>query len=162
MLDMKRIRDWQIDQLRKMIAVLQYTVGAISQEDATRYRDGGDGWTVLEVMGHLNDVEVSFHERAVLTLNEDNPDLPFFDAATAAIENQYNEKDLQTQLDAWVEKRTAFVELLEGIADDQWSRAGVHPKRGVFSLDDQLFLAEWHDMNHLDQIVKIMRDKLTG
>jgi len=159
---MTTIRGWQIDQLRKMITILQHTVQPISQEAAALYRDGGNGWTILEVMGHLEQFEGVFLERARLTATEEFPSLPFPDPETSAVENKYNEQNLRTVLSSWIEKRTATVAFMEGIADDQWERPGNHPSRGEFTLNDQLILTVWHDTNHLEQIIKIIQDKLTS
>lgn len=158
---MSTIRGWQINQLQRMILILQHTLEPISQDAAALYRDGGDGWTVLEVLGHLEQFEGIFLERAKLTATEDFPALPFPDPEQSAIDNKYNEQDLKAVFASWVEKRQAQIEFMENIADDQWERPGNHPKRGEFTLNDQLILTVWHDTNHLEQIVKIFRDKLT-
>lgn len=158
---MTTIRHWQIDQLRKFIPVLGQFIRGVSQEDATTFRDGGDGWTVVEVMCHLRDVEATFLERAKLTTTEDFPDLPFSDPTQRAIDEKYNETDLQTAYDTWVENRQAYIAFMEAVGDDedQWERPGKHPNRGKFTLNDQLFLVVWHDMNHFEQVVRIIQER---
>ncbi|NJK81061.1 MAG: hypothetical protein HC876_18250 [Chloroflexaceae bacterium] len=60
-----------------MGGILGYIVGQTAPEVATTYRDGGAGWIVVEVMGHLLDFDTVFLERAMHTVEEDNPPLYF-------------------------------------------------------------------------------------
>jgi hypothetical protein len=61
------IRGWYLEQLRKGLQTTDSILKNVSQHDATTYRDGGTGWTVLEVICHLRDFESVYHERSVLT-----------------------------------------------------------------------------------------------
>lgn len=160
---LQTIRQWQIAQMRYAIPTLRLLLSSISKEDATTYRDGGDGWTVAEVMGHLRDFEEVFLQRAERTLSEDNPPLAFPDPDNLAVEAAYNSLPLEDLYAEWVLTRQRFIALLESIeGDETWERSGAHPKRGPFSLNDQLFLTIYHDLLHADQIARIMEDKLTG
>ncbi len=156
---MTTIRNWQIDQLKKAVSTLQYVIKCISQEDATTLRDGGSGWTVLEVMGHLRDFEAVFVERAHLTIDQDMPDLPFPDQEALAVERRYNEGDLQETYREWADNRLRFIAFLESVGEGGWERPANHPTRGPFTLNDQLLLTVWHDMNHIEQIAHIMVER---
>jgi len=158
---MQTIRMWHIDQLKKAVPVLRYLLASISTESITRYRDGGDGWTVLQVLGHLRDYEAIFVERVRLTLEQDFPALPNPDPDELAAQNDYNAQYFQEVLDTWEASRVELVTLLETIEDDAiWERPGNHPRRGAFTLNDQLLLTVWHDMNHFEQITHIINDAL--
>lgn len=159
MQSMDIIRQWQIMQLKFAINSITYIVRSISVEDARTYRDNGDGWTVLEVLGHLRDYEALFIERTELTLTQDQPDLPNPDPDAYARDHQYSAGDLEEFLDTWQRLRKALISRYETLTDDQWDLAGMHPKRGHFTLDDQLLLTVWHDMNHIDQMTKILLEK---
>ena len=158
----KMYRDWAIDQLGKTINTLGYIVETTSQQDASAYRDGGDGWTALEVVGHLRDYEEVFIERTRLTLNEDNPALPMPDQEALAVERAYNSGDLRQTYKEWAALRREFIPMLEGVDESGWERPAVHPRRGPFTLTDQLMLIEWHDLNHIEQIAKILLERKGG
>lgn len=147
---------WQLDQIRRAIAVYDHLIKTTDPQVATSARDGDDGWTVLQVMGHLNDFEAIFLERARLTITAENPVLPFPDPDALAIANHYQEQDLMTVLSQWQDRRREYLAFLEARDDADWPRMAQHPTRGPFSLLDQLFLAVWHDTNHLEQITKIL------
>jgi uncharacterized damage-inducible protein DinB len=153
------IRGWQLDKLGKDITIIGYMLESASAEDLRTYRDGGDGWTVLEVLGHLRDYEELFIKRAQLTLTEESPALPNPNPDELAVTNQYNHQNAQAVFDKWAESRREFIKLLEGVADDDWERAGNHPRRGHFTLNDQLLLTAWHDVNHIEQIAHILVEK---
>lgn len=153
---MSVIRNWQIDQLEKARLVLSWLLQNVPQADARQYRDGDDGWTIQEVVGHLRDYEEIFVERAQLTLSQDMPHLHLPNADALAKEREYNSDTLEDALQSWVTHRTTLIELLRGVDDEaQWERAANHPTRGRFTLHDQLFLTAWHDMNHFAQIARI-------
>lgn len=150
------IRNWQIDQMKKAVNTIKRIIETATHDAATTIRDGGDGWTVLEVMGHLRDFELIFLERARMTVEEEMPDLPFPDPELMVVENDYNSGDLQATFNAWVAHRRRHVAFLEAAADADWERPANHPTRGRFTLNDQLFLTVWHDMNHIEQMSHIL------
>jgi hypothetical protein len=152
---MNTIRQWQIDQMKKAVNTIGRLVETCSHTEATTIRDGGDGWTVLEVMGHLRDFEAVFLERARLTATQEMPELPFPDPVSLAIENDYNGGDLHETYVSWAGIRNEHVAFLETLAESDWERPAKHPTRGAFTLTDQLLLTVWHDMNHIEQIAHI-------
>ncbi len=159
MLSPATIREWQIDQLRKAPTVAAYIVQATPAADLTTYRDGGDGWTALEALGHLWDYEPVMYERARVTLEQDSPDLPGGDQEAMAREKRYNDQSPVQLAREWAQRRQPLVTLFEGVAEDQWSRPARHPRRGLMTLSDLLALVAWHDTNHLEQMTRTLAEK---
>jgi uncharacterized damage-inducible protein DinB len=160
MQDMATIRAWHFSSLENTLAAFTYLLETTPQEALTQYRDGGNGWTALEVLCHLRDFEEIFRTRADLTINEDFPALPFPDPDELAITRRYNEQNPEEVLATWKQIRTELHQLLKSISDEQtWERPGNHPKRGRFTLNDQFLLTVWHDTNHLQQMFKILKEQ---
>jgi hypothetical protein len=153
------IRKWHVDQLRCSLTTAQYILQTASNKDLTTYRDQDEGWTAAEVMGHLLDCERLFLERAQLTMTYDCPDLPFPDQVEDVIKGHYNDRDPQSILADWQQARSDHLTYLAAIPDEAWTREGKHPRYGLFSLTDLLFLACWHDMLHIEQITRILTAK---
>ena len=159
-------RGFQLDQLNKVSQLLKNILNSASEQDAITYRDGGTGWTVLQVLGHLRDYEEVFLGRFTIT-NEQaaggpEPDLFNPNPDEWAAEHRYSEQNLQATFDDWTARRAATIAYLKGVADDNWQRIGVHPKRGRLMLEEQLSLFAWHDINHLEQITRILAEKKTS
>ena len=153
------IRGWQLDTLHKSISIIAYILQSTPVDDLKTYRDGGEGWTTLEVLGHLRDYEELFIKRAQLTLAEEFPLLPNPDPDELAVTNQYNQQDVMAVVATWTASRRKFIALLEGVADEDWERTANHPRRGPFTLNDQLLLTAWHDCNHIEQMARILAEK---
>ncbi len=156
---MSTIRKWHFDQLRCSLNTVNYIVQTTATEALITYRDQDEGWTVAEVLGHLLDCERLFLERARLTMTCDCPDLPFPDQAEDVINGRYNERDPQSILTDWRQARDDYLAYLGTIPDEAWTREGKHPQYAPFSLNDQLFLACWHDLLHTEQITRILAAK---
>lgn len=159
MLPVTTIRGWQIEQLRKALQTMSSIFMSISADDAATYRDGGKGWTVLEVLCHLRDYESVFLERAQLTVEKEMPALPNPDPDALASERHYNSQALQAVYQEWVKRREVFLAYLAGLDEAAWARGASHPKRGPMSLQDQLALIAYHDVNHIEQITRIIAEK---
>lgn len=155
------IRGWHLDQLRKNVAILHNILTRVSSHDATTFRDDGSGWTALEVMCHLRDLEAVIMQRATLTVEQDTPALPNFDADATALAGRYNEQHLETVYQEWVERRIVLLAFLAERDEMAWDRSGVHPKRGAMTLADQLAFTAWHDVNHIEQLVRILAEQKT-
>lgn len=152
---MATIRQWQTDQLRHALTTLECMIAGIPPGMINTARDGGEGWTILEVLGHLRDFEEVFIERLRITLAEDTPELSLPDPAALAIERGYNDEEPMAVLAAWQAHRQTYLALCLAMEEAQWERPARHPRRGIISVDDQVFLTVWHDMNHLEQIAHI-------
>jgi len=155
-LSIEAIRSRQLDQLKFAVPIYHTILGSLSPDEIITKRDGGDGWTVLEVMCHLRDYERLIIERATVTLNQDNPPMPGMNPAALAIEKAYNEQDLATVVEEWANSRAEYLTLQGNTTEAQWSRISTHATRGALTLTDQLILTVWHDMNHLEQLTKII------
>lgn len=156
-------REWQFSALEKSLSTFDALLQSTPPEALTTYRDGGGGWTVLEVLCHLRDFEAVYLERARLTLNEDFPPLPFPDQEAMVSERAYNRQAPAQALEEWRVTRGTLLALLKGIADEEtWAREGNHPRRGGLSLNDHLLLMVWHDMNHIEQALRILAMRQTN
>lgn len=153
-------RDWQIAQIKEMLPIARQLVSQFPPEKQNTMRADGVGWTVVEVICHLRDFDMVFLERAELTLRKEYPQLPFPDPDKLARERNYNVLDARTALSQWEAARRKMLGFFEGLGEDDeetWNRMGAHPKRGPFSLNDQLMLVPRHDTLHLEQIAAIIK-----
>lgn len=153
------LRGWQFDQLRRAVVMTRHIVQNAPPQALNTYRDGGTGWTVLEVLCHLRDWEQVFEERMRLTAEQEGAVMPNPDPDEAARERRYNEQDPAQALEAWAQQRGAVLDYLQNLDESAWERTATHPRRGVMTLMDQLLLLCWHDMNHMEQIVKILAQR---
>lgn len=161
MLPRSTVRNFQIDQLRKDLQIINSILTRSSADEVKTYRDSGTGWSVLEVVCHLLDYEGIYFERARMTVEQEMPELPNPNPNELVIEHQYSAQDLQATYQKWVERRNDYLAFLESLDDSAWQRSAKHPVRGVMSVEDQVALTVWHDINHLEQITRILAERKT-
>lgn len=151
---------WQFDMMSNNLIIVKQLITSVSEKSIFQRRDGGNGWTISEVIGHLADYEVTIYQRARLTAESENPMLPSMqpDPDTQVINGDYANQRAEAVLEQWKEKRETYLTYLKSLpeADTYWQRPATHPKRGTLIFKDQLILTTWHDTNHMHQIVKIM------
>lgn len=150
---------WQISQLEKGLVLLENVLVGVTRKNMQTFADGGKGWTVTEVLCHLRDFEAVFLERAELTVNEDNPALPFPDPDKLAKDKAYYRADPRKALTDWQATRKQLIGFMQARTMDDWALPAQHPTRGTFTLSDQLFLTVWHDTNHIEQIARILAEE---
>lgn len=159
MLPRANIRQWQFNQLRKALQTVNSILTNTTLEAATTYRDGGQGWTALEVLCHLRDYDQIFLNRARSTVEMDMPDITGPNADALARENNYNTQPMQPTYLEWVQRREELLSYLESLDEAHWARAAKHPRLGPMSLQDQLAFITYHDMNHIEQMTRILAEK---
>src|SRR3954453_16951758 len=141
---------------------LGHILAPITREQATTLRDGPDGWTVTEVLGHLRDFDGFFRGRVVLMLEEDYPHLPAYDHEAIAIERRYNEQDFTVVYDELLRSRAETHALFASLTQEQWERAGVHPESGHFTMTSAVMQVGIHESVHVEQILKILTQRTVG
>ena len=161
MSEMPRYRRWQLLALEKNPLNYEHLLSTISDPAIYRKRDGGDGWTISEVLGHLVDVDSAFLARArALAAGEDPPPSSGRSPDEMVKEAGYAEQNAQDLLERWKEARVPYQAFMASLPEDDgelWERPGRPADGGGFTLNDQLILNAYHDLDHLHQIVKIIR-----
>ena len=157
----EKIRGWQYERMTLSVRTIESIIQSTSPEALTTYRDGGNGWTVLQVLCHLRDFEAVFFERARLTVEQDSPPLPFPNPDELASSNDYENQVLEDVLAAWKETRHAYMDFLQSRSESDWERTAVHPKRGMLTLLEQTFITPLHDSIHIEQMTRILAEKLS-
>ena len=157
---MPMYRRWQFMALEKNPLNFEQVLNSISDRTAFEQRDGGDGWTISEVLGHLKDFDTFFHERARAIASSDQPPPPQPGSPDDMVKAAgYAEQDALELFAAWKQEREAHVAFLQSLPaeGDFWPEQVAFDAGGTFSLDNQVILAAYHDVDHLHQIVKIIR-----
>lgn len=158
-MERRDIRKRQLVLMERTIDVLGNILQGVTQEEATTLRDGPDGWTILEALGHLEEFDGYFQARAIMIRDQDYPQLPGYDEAALAKEHAYNANDLRQTFEKLRQSRQEFIRFFEGLSDEQWERAGVHPENGHWTMEHALMQPAGHDLAHIEQITHILATK---
>jgi hypothetical protein len=158
-MNIETMRSYQYTSMDNHLKSIASLLQLFPVSDLTSYRDGGTGWTVTQVLCHLRDWEEVFHERAVLTVTKEMPDLPFPNPDEYAAERQYDKENPHDVFAAWKDNRMKFMAYLKERPESDWERGAMHPKRGLLTLHDQLLLTPQHDTIHLEQLTRVLVEK---
>jgi len=147
----KALRDFQ-----KTPLILSVILKDVSQKKAQTSRDGADGWTVLEVVGHMNEFEQAFFQRSRLIVETEMPKFPALDPEALAKSHHYNDQKLADVFASYVKTRRAHLAYVQVLTPEQWQRRGVHPASGEVTLVENVINTTLHDVNHIEQIIKAL------
>jgi len=154
---MRQVRKSQIKSMRMTCEILGHILRNVSDERARSLRDGADGWSIIEIACHLRDFDEIFYSRAQMMLEQEEARLPAYDHEAMAIERAYQRESLREAYKALTRSRQRFAEFFESLTSAQWARGGLHPERGPFSMTDALMQVCAHDLDHLEQITRVLR-----
>ena len=158
---MSNYRRWQFRAMVQHPQSIEHLVASITDPAAFDRRDGDDGWTISEVLGHLKDVDSYFFARArALAENNEPPASSGKDPDTMVKERAYAEQNALDLLEQWKQVSGPYQEFMASLPEDDealWERPGRDADGGGFTLNDQLMLSAYHHCDHLHQIVKIIR-----
>jgi len=161
MSEMARYRRWQLMAMEKNILNIEHLLSTISDPAIFDNRDGGDGWTISEVLGHLADTDSYFLARArALVAGEEPPGGSGKTVDERVKDAGYAEQDAMDLLQRWLGVSADYHAFLASLPEDDeelWERPGRPADGGGFTLNDQVILSAFHDLDHLHQIVKIIR-----
>jgi hypothetical protein len=148
-----------MDRERRAELLARYRAGVDEVDAALAGADGADldavpsdgGWTARMVIHHLADSESNSYLRVRKLLAEDDPMIQGYDQERFAQRLHY-ERPAETSLAVFRAVRASTAELLDGLGDEDWSRAGTHSESGPYSMDDWLEIYAAHAFDHADQI----------
>lgn len=112
---------------------------------------GGEGWTLPQVVAHLADAELVYAVRLRMLVAGEDPPIVAYDEKDWM--DRFGSIDtLDAAIARWRGVRESNLRLLESLTEAEWERTGVHPRRGRESVDQQLTRMADHDEGHLRQL----------
>jgi hypothetical protein len=124
-----------------------------------RKRPAPDKWSVSEILAHLADAEVAIGFRLRLILGSPGTPVAAFDQDAWVVSLHYEKRDPRKSVEQFRVAREANLALLKSLAPEQWKHYGMHAERGQESIEHMVRMIAGHDLNHLQQIEKIVAQK---
>jgi DinB superfamily len=124
-----------------------------------RKRPAPDKWSVGEILAHLAETETVGGFRMRLILGAPGTAITAFDQDAWVISGHYGKRDPRKSLAQFRALREANLDLLKSLTPEQWKHHGVHAERGVESIEHIALMFAGHDINHTQQIERILAKK---
>ncbi len=134
---------------------LDRIVGRVSAAKL-RKRPAPGKWSIGEVAAHLADAEIVLGWRVRLVLGAPGTPIQAFDQDAWARTGQYEKRNPRESVALFKAVRSANLVLYKSLSPEQWKLYGMHSERGQESLGHIVRMIAGHDLNHLQQIERIV------
>ena len=124
-----------------------------------RKRPAPDKWSVAEILAHLADGEIVIGWRMRSILGAPGTSVQAYDQNAWVIAGHYEKRDPRESLELHRAVREANLALLKSLSPDQWKHYGQHAERGQESIEHIVRMVAGHDVNHIQQIERILGSK---
>ncbi len=111
-------------------------------------------WSIREIVAHLADCELVFAFRLRQTLASDHAVIQPFDQEVWA--QRYSAYDFATAMSMFVAARSWNLKLLGTVSEADQHKPTTHPERGTMIFWTIVETMAGHDVNHLEQIERIV------
>lgn len=122
-----------------------------------RRRPAPAEWSVLELVGHLHDAEITMSGRYRWALCQDRPPLLGYEQDHWVTRLRHNQDDPEELLAVFWTLRRANLGLWRRSPAEDRARVGMHAERGPESYDLMFRMIAGHDRFHLDQMRETLR-----
>jgi hypothetical protein len=126
------------------------------EDDVLRARPAPGEWAIVEVVAHLADTEERALGRTRAMLAADRPELPGYNPDALAQERNYLGMDLAAELARFAQLRAEQADLLAGLTDEGWQRAGLHSEHGLITVQQLAAHTAGEDADHFAQIARMI------
>jgi hypothetical protein len=124
-----------------------------------RKRPAPDKWSVTEILAHLGDAEIVTAWRIRSILGAPGTPIQAYDQNAWVAAGRYSERNPRQCLDVFRAVRDANLTVLKSLKPEQWKHHGIHAERGEETIERILHMMAGHDLNHLQQIERILAPK---
>ena len=124
-----------------------------------RNRPAADKWSVSEIVAHLDDAKIVTGFRIRMILGTPGAAIAAYDADSWVTSGHYEKRDPRKSVEQFRVFREANLALLESLTPEQWKHYGMHSERGQETMELIVRMAAGHDINHLQQIERILPAK---
>jgi DinB family protein len=121
-----------------------------------RKRPAPDKWSASEILAHLADAEIVGGFRMRLILGAPGTAIVAYDQDDWARSGHYDKRDPRQSLEQFRVLREVNLTLLASLEPAQWKHYGMHAERGQETIEHIARMYAGHDINHLQQIEKIL------
>ena len=129
-------------------------VSSVSVEQA-RWKPDPDSWSILEVINHLSDEErLDFRVRLDIILYNPGGAWPPIDPQGWVKERKYNERELASSLQSYLDERRSSLTWLVSLTNPDWE-ARVPTPWGSISAGDMFVAWAAHDLLAMRQLVEL-------
>jgi hypothetical protein len=119
-------------------------------------RPSPDKWSVVEIIAHLAEDEITSTWRYRQMVESDGLPLPGFDQELWARLGDYASWSVDDALTMFRLLREANVRMFSRLAPEEWERHGKHAERGPMTVRELARQMAGHDRNHVEQIERIL------
>lgn len=116
-------------------------------------------WSVGEILAHLAEDELATSWRYRQIIEHPGCELASFDQDQWARLGNYPSWDPKEALELFRLLRSANVRMLSQLGTEDWQKYGIHAERGKITVSDLARHMAGHDMNHIDQVRRILGRK---
>ncbi len=124
-----------------------------------RERPAADKWSVSEILAHLADTEIVVSFRMRLILAAPGTPIAAVDQDSWVTSGHYEKRYPRKSVEQFRVVREANLALLESLIPQQWKHYGMHSERGQETIELIVRMYAGHDINHLQQIERILSAK---
>lgn len=121
-----------------------------------RRRPAPEKWSVSEIIAHLADGEIVGAFRLRSILGSPGSAVAAYNQDQWTTSGHYDKRAPEKSAELFRVLREANLALLESLEPEQWKQYGMHSGRGQESIEHMVRLFAGHDLNHLQQIEKIV------
>lgn len=144
------------------LAVQAATAGRLGQlikgvsMSELRRRPAPGKWSVSEIIAHLADGEIVGGFRMRFILGSPGSPVAAYDQDKRVTSGHYDRRDPQKSVELFRVLRQANLALLDSLTPEQWKQYGIHSERGQESIEHIARFFAGHDVNHIQQIERIL------
>ena len=124
-----------------------------------RKRPAPDKWSPAEIIAHLADVEIVIGWRVRSILGAPGTTIQAFDQDAWVTTGHYAKRDTRKSLEQFRVLRDTNLALYKSLSPEQWKHHGMHSERGEETIEKIVRMMAGHDVNHLEQIERILAPK---
>jgi hypothetical protein len=140
-----------IEAIRRFPDELEVALEGLTEEQlTTRYI--AHEWSVAQNVHHVADSHLNAYCRLRLLLTESSATVRAYDQDKWAELPDAKEADLRDSLLLIRSLHARWVKLWDSLSEADFSRAGVHPELGAYTVDDILRIYSGHGRGHIEQL----------
>jgi uncharacterized damage-inducible protein DinB len=147
-----------LDLQQQTPATIAHVIDGLSVQQL-RHRPAPDKWSIVEILAHLAEDELTSSWRYRQMIEHDGTILAGFDQELWARLGSYPTWSPSDALELFRLLREANLRMLRSLQPEQWERSGIHVERGKLTVRELARHMAAHDINHIQQIERLAADQ---